>query len=37
MDKTQGIGQLFASGMPKRKIAGTLGINRKSVDRQLAE
>jgi transposase len=37
MDKTQGIGQLFASGMPKRKIARTLGINRKSVDRHLAE
>ena len=36
MDKTQGIDQLFASGMPKRKIAKTLGIDRKSVDRQLA-
>ncbi len=37
MDKTQGIEQLFASGMTKRKIARTLGINRKSVDRHLAE
>ncbi len=36
MDKTQGIEQLFASGMTKRKIARTLGINRKSVDRHLA-
>jgi predicted ArsR family transcriptional regulator len=36
MDKTQGIDQLFASGMPKRKIARTLGIDRKSVDRHLA-
>jgi DNA-binding NarL/FixJ family response regulator len=37
MDKTQGIEQLFAAGMAKRKIARTLGINRKSVDRHLAE
>jgi len=37
MDKTQGIEQLFAAGMGKRKIARTLGINRKSVDRHLAE
>ena len=36
MDKTQGIEQLFASGMTKRQIARTLGINRKSVDRHLA-
>jgi len=36
-DKTQGIEQLFAAGMAKRKIARTLGINRKSVDRHLAE
>lgn len=36
MDKTQGIEQLFASGMPKRQIARTLGIDRKSVDRHLA-
>jgi hypothetical protein len=36
MDKTQGIEQLFASGMTKRKIARTLCINRKSVDRHLA-
>ncbi len=33
--KKQGIEQLFASGMPKRKIARTLGIDRKSVDRHL--
>lgn len=37
MDKTQGIEQLFAAGMSKRKIARTLGINRKSVDRHLAQ
>lgn len=36
MDKTQGIEQLLASGMTKRQIARTLGINRKSVDRHLA-
>jgi transposase len=36
MDKSQGIDQLFASGMSKRQIARTLGINRKSVDRHLA-
>jgi transposase len=36
MDKTHGIEQLFASGMTKRRIARTLGINRKSVDRHLA-
>ena len=36
MDKTQGIDQLFASGMSRRQIARTLGINRKSVDRHLA-
>ena len=37
MDKTQGIEQLFAAGMAKRQIARTLGINRKSVDRHLAQ
>jgi hypothetical protein len=36
MDKKQGIQQLLASGMPKRQIARTLGINRKSIDRELA-
>ena len=36
MDKTQGIEQLFASGMSRRQIARTLDINRKSVDRHLA-
>jgi len=36
MDKTQGIEQLFATGMSRRQIARTLGVNRKSVDRQLA-
>jgi predicted ArsR family transcriptional regulator len=36
MDKTQGIEQLFASGMSRRQIARTLEINRKSVDRHLA-
>ncbi len=36
MHKTQGIEHLYATGMSKRKIAKTLGINRKSVDR-LAE
>ncbi len=28
--------QLLASGMPKRQIAWTLGINRKSINRELA-
>jgi hypothetical protein len=37
MDKKQGIKQLFAAGMAKRKIVRTLGINRKSVDRHLTE
>jgi transposase len=37
MHKTQGIEHLYATGMSKRKIAKTLGINRKSVDRHLAE
>ena len=36
MDKKQGIHQLLASGMPKRQIARTLGVNRKSIDRELA-
>jgi transposase len=36
MDKTQGIEQLFATGMSIRQIARTLGINRKTVDRHLA-
>jgi transposase len=36
MDKKQGIQQLLASGMSKRQIARTLGINRKSIDRELA-
>jgi IS30 family transposase len=35
MDKTQGIIQLFAVGMSERQIAGTLDIDRKSVDREL--
>ncbi len=37
MDKKLGIEQLIASGMPKRQIARTLGIDRKSIDRHLAE
>ena len=37
MHKTQGIEHLYATGMSKRKIAKTLGINRKSVDRHLSE
>jgi transposase len=37
MHKTQGIEHLYATGLSKRKIAKTLGINRKSIDRQLAE
>jgi hypothetical protein len=36
MDKTQGIEQLFATGMSIRQIARTLGINRKTADRHLA-
>jgi DNA-binding CsgD family transcriptional regulator len=37
MHKTQGIEHLFATGMSKRKIARTLGIDRKSVDLHLAD
>ena len=37
MHKTQGIEHLFSTGMSKRKIARTLGIDRKSVDRHLAD
>ena len=29
MDKTQGIEQLFATGMSRRQIARTLGVNRR--------
>ena len=36
VDKKQGIEQLLAAGMPKRQIARTLGIDRKSVDRHVA-
>jgi DNA-binding CsgD family transcriptional regulator len=35
MDKTQGITQLFASGMSQRQIARALGIDRKSIAREL--
>ena len=35
MDKTQGITQLFASGMSRRQIARALDIDRKSVAREL--
>ena len=35
MDKTQGITQLFASGMSQRQIDRSLGIDRKSVAREL--
>jgi hypothetical protein len=37
MHKTQGIEHLSETGMSKRKIPKTLGINRKSVDLHLAE
>jgi DNA-binding CsgD family transcriptional regulator len=36
MHKRQGIEHLYATGMSKRKIAKTFGVNRKSVDRHLA-
>jgi len=37
LHKTQGLEHLFSTGMTKRKIARTLGIDRKSVDRYLAD
>jgi hypothetical protein len=37
MHTTQGIEHLYATGMSTQKIAKTPGINRKSVDRHLAE
>jgi hypothetical protein len=37
MHKTQGIEHLFSTGMSKRKIARTLGIDCRSVDRHLAD
>jgi DNA-binding CsgD family transcriptional regulator len=37
MHKTQGIEHLFPTGVSKRKTARTLGIDRKSVDRHLAD
>lgn len=36
LDKKLGIEQLYVSGMSKRQIAKTLGIDRKSVDRYVA-
>lgn len=36
VDKKLGIEQLYASGMPKRRIARTFGIDRNSVDRHVA-
>jgi hypothetical protein len=37
MYKTQGIEHLFSTRMSKRKIVRTLGIDRKSIDRHLAD
>lgn len=37
VDKTQGISHLHDSGMSNRQIAKALGINRKSVDKHVAE
>ena len=37
MHKTQGIEHLFPTGVSKRMTARTLGIDRKSVDRHLAD